>query len=364
MAWLVAGAAALSNFARGDTTAAAPAAASAQTPATQTAGAATAPTPVDPQVSATPTATATAVAPTTTSPAVAVPTTTDQATTPPAVMASAPLSPAVALPDPIPGDSVTSVLAAMGKPNGVITLPDKYLMMFDRGNIVMSLQDVVLESKLMPLPVYTAKLAEQVAEENDRNNARARANALLDLLLNDPSYVAMSTRDRLLALARFDREHPGSDAHQDYLDLLAVYAAEQATSAKVVELQGQAADARAQAIYAQQQAASIQQQLLLAQQQTAAAQAQAAAAQRQAVIVQQSNAGGVVGPNGPILRTGNGIAIGGGGIPTQKPPPPTIINNNSITNVPPQGVEVILPNGTIKFIPGNTTSGGNHTTYF
>lgn len=272
--------------------------------------------------------------------------------------------PVVVLPDPAPGDSVATVLAALGKPNGVITLENKYLMMFDRGNVIMSLQDVVLETKLAPLASYTARLTEKVAEENDRRNARARANALLDLLLNDPTYVAMSTRDRLLALVRFDRDHPGSDAHQDYLDLLAVYAAEQATHAKVNELQNQAADARAQTIYAQQQAALVEAQLRVAQQQTAAAQMQAADAQHQAALArQQTNMPGVVATGGPVVRTGTGgIAIVGGGVPAQSPP--VIINKNTIRNVPPQGVQIVMPDGTIKYIPGNSTTGANHTAYF
>jgi hypothetical protein len=272
-------------------------------------------------------------------------------------MAPAASAPVVVLPDPIPGDTVTTVLAALGKPNGVITMPDKYLMMFNRGNVVVSLQDVVLETRLEPLAEYTARLAEQVAAQNDARDAQARANALLDLLLNDPNYVAMATRDRLLALARFDREHPGSDAHQDYLDLLAVYAAEQAGNAKVAEYQNQAAAARAQAIVAQQQAANVAQQLQLAQQQTAAAQQQTAAAQQQVATAQTPP---VVQQTGVVIlgNTGGGLHNGG---PGQRPP---VINNNTITNVPPQGLEVILPNGTIKYIPGSANGGGNHTTYF
>jgi hypothetical protein len=344
VAWLVVGTTALPCLAFGDTPTPAPIAAAGSTPV---ADVSTPATPVAPEI------------PTVIMPAAAGPA--DATTTPPTTVA--------ALPDPVPGDSVAGVLAALGKPNGVINMPDKYLMMFDRGNVVMSLQDVVMETKLMPLAGYTAKLAEQVAEENDRRTAKARVNALLDLLLNDPSYIAMSTRDRLLALTRFDREHPGSDAHQNYLDLLAVYAAEQSTTAKVADYQNQAADARAQALFAQQQAASIEEQLKQAQQQAALAQQQAATAQRQAANPQQTNNNTVVGGvtvvsgGGPIVRAGNGgIVITGGAGLNSRQPQPMIINNNSITNVPPQGVRIVMPDGSIKFIPGSAS--GNHTVYF
>jgi len=355
IAWLVVGAVALPSLALGDPPTPTPMATTPPVPAADAA----ATSPAAPTVAAPALMVDTPTAAATSAPMVAAPAIPDAAP-----MASVPVAPVVVvLPDPVAGDSVTTVLTALGKPNGVITLPDKYLMMFDRGNVVMSPQDVVLETRLTPLAVYTARLTEQVAEENDRRNAKAHADALLDLLLNDPSYVAMSTRDRLLALAKFDRDHPGSDAHQDYLDLLAVYAAEQATHAKVADLQTQAADARAQALFAQQQAANIEQQLRLAQMQTAAAQQQAAAAQRQAAIAQQTNVMGVVGVGGPVVRTGTGgIVITGGGVPIQKQPP--TINNNSINNVPPKGVEIVLPDGTIKYIPGNSTNNGNPPTYF
>jgi hypothetical protein len=72
---------------------------------------------------------------------------------------------------------------------------------------------------------------------------------------------------------------------------------------------------------------------------------------------------GVVGVGGPVVRTGTGgIVITGGGVPIQKQPP--TINNNSINNVPPKGVEIVLPDGTIKYIPGNSTNNGNPPTYF
>jgi len=345
VAWLVVGLTTLPSLAFGDTPTPAPAAA---------------PSTAVPADVSSPTTTPTSPAPTTQ--AAADSSASAPATTPDA---SAPVPTVVLLPDPVPGDSVTSVLAALGKPNGVITLPDKYLMMFDRGNVIMSLQDVVLETKLTPLAVYTAKLSEQVAEENDRRNAKARTNALLDLLLNDPSYVAMSTRDRLLALIRFDREHPGSDAHQDYLDLMAVYAAEQATHAKVAEYQSQAADARAQAIFAQQQAAEVQKQLELAKQQTALAQQQAVTAQRQAAAnAQQTNSAGVVNGGGVAVRTGTGgiVITGGTGVPIQRQQP--VIINNSITNVPPQGLRIVLPDGTVKFIPGSNNGGSSNSVLY
>jgi hypothetical protein len=358
VAWLVVGAAALPSLALGyDTPTPAPAASS--TPAPMVDASTVLPPAAAPAAPVAPPS-LDATAPETLT--VAAPTTTETTTIP-----SVPATPAVTVADPVPGDSVATVLTALGKPNGVITLPDKYLMMFDRGNVVMSLQDIVLEVRLTPLAAYTAKLAEQVAEENDRRNASARANALLDLLMNDPGYIAMSTRDRLLALTRFDRDHPGSDAHQDYLDLLAIYAAEQATHAKVVDLQNQAAEARAETIAAQEQAAKVAAQLQFAQQQTVAAQQQAA--QASALLAQQQAGYGqqttVVVGNGPTLRTGaGGIAItGGGNMPFQQSPPPGAPSNHSINNVPPQGLEIVMPDGTIKYIPGNSTS-GNHSAYY
>ena len=175
----------------------------------------------------------------------------------PATAATAPVAP-TASPDPVVGDSLDTVLK-WNRPNGQIGLPDGgYLLMFDRGNILLSPERVVTEVKLQPLAQYQAVQAAESEQQAEAEANRVRTNALLDTLLNDPVYRTMSTRDRITALEKFNRENPGSDAPQDIKDLLAIYQAEMVVQSHINQLSNQAQQAQNQTEMLRKQIADYQ----------------------------------------------------------------------------------------------------------
>jgi hypothetical protein len=161
-------------------------------------------------------------------------------------------------PDPQLGETEVQVYMLLGRPAGYVQTPLRITLMYGRGTVTLR-QGVVTEVALMSEADYEVRLAQQAAGDAQCQAQHLRANALLDELMNDPNYIAMSTRDRLLALERFDREHPGSDADKFYDDLMAVYDAEQAAQDHLNALQAQLAQARAQTAAAQAQAMAQQQ---------------------------------------------------------------------------------------------------------
>jgi hypothetical protein len=181
-----------------------------------------------------------------------------------ALPASAPVTPPA--PDPQVGQPESAVLAAFGQPQGRIEAPDKTILIYPRGQVMLS-EGVVIETHLMDAATYAADLARQAAANAANAAASAHLNALLDALLTDPAYLALSTRDRLLALVRFERDHPGADIQADYDALLKIYATEQAAQAQanaqvnaaaIAQSQTPLAAAQAQATTAQAQAATDQ----------------------------------------------------------------------------------------------------------
>lgn len=107
--------------------------------------------------------------------------------TAPAAASASPITPTPGAPDPVVGDPVNTVFSTLGRPNGVITNPDKSnLLIFERGTILIA-DGKVAEVKLMPMATYNAKLAAEAAVEADRQATIARANALLQGLVSDPA---------------------------------------------------------------------------------------------------------------------------------------------------------------------------------
>ncbi len=236
--------------------------------------------------------------------------------------------------DPVVGDPVNTVFSTLGRPNGVITNPDKSnLLMFERGTVVIA-DGKVTEVKLMPMATYNAKLAAEASVEADRQANAARSNALLQGLLADPAYAAMSTRDRMAVLTKFDREHPGSDAKKYLADLTSVYSAEQLVQSHIADLQNQVNQARAQATMYQQQVQDAQQKLRSAQENQAILKAQADAARNQAAaggtakspfVTTTTNSapntvGSKVGQGGSVLAP-NGFGTVPAPIPAPAPAP-------------------------------------------
>ncbi len=288
---------------------------------------------------------------------------------PAAAIAPAPSKPAV--PDPVLGDSVNTVFAALGRPNGLISLPNKAsLLIYDRGTVLIS-DGVVSEVKLIPLTTYTAKVDAEAADAAEHAANVARANALLQLLIDDPTYKAMSTRDRMVALAKFDRENPGSDAPKYLSDLSTVYAAELAAQAHVQELQNQVTQAKSQANLAQQQVSSAQQELSSYQQQQGVLQAKADAARQQAALA-QSQLSSAANRQPPLVINPNsnvpGTAVGGGGIvmtpsnhfgTTAPTPPSNSTSTSGLPDVPVTPQFVVGPDGQMHLVGGSDNTTGN-----
>ncbi|HVU37484.1 MAG TPA: hypothetical protein VHC95_04065 [Opitutales bacterium] len=302
----------------------------------------------------------------------------------PSPSASAPVNttPVPGSPDPVVGDAVNVVFNALGRPNGVITNPDKSnLLMYDRGTVIIA-NGKVAEVKLMPLATYNAKLAAEAAADADRQASSARANALLQVLIADPAYQVMSTRDRMAALAKFDREHPGSDAKKYLADLNVVYSSEQMAQAHITDLENQVNQAKNQANLYQQQVADAQRRLQEALRNKAAADQQASLASQQAQLAQSqgaasksplvttnagpgsNTAGSKVGQGGAVLTPnsfGTTPPVAPGATPPIAPgatPPIAPGVNPPITpgpnsSVPPGGKWVTDPDGTPRYIPGN-----------
>jgi len=296
-----------------------------------------------PAVSATPAAPATSYSP---APAAAAP----------SVLAAGPANPS--LPDPVIGDSVDRVVAALGRPNGKIELNDGFLLMFDRGNVMLSPQMLVTEVKLQPLAQYQAVQAEESQQQAEAETTRVRSNALLDLLLSDPSYKSLSTRDRIVALEKFNRDHPGSNAPQDIKDLLSVYQAEIVVQSHVNDLANEARQAESQADVQRrqltdyekrindlaQQVDRLQQQNAQASSQLQSSQAQPAAIQQPVYVVQQVpvNPRVVTTPSGVVITPANSFATPG----SPGPPSPA---NFVAPNLPPGGgIYEQQPNGSYK----------------
>jgi len=269
-----------------------------------------------------------------------------------------PAAPAQARPpgsDPAPGDTVTSAFQILGRPNGQFDMANEVLYMFDRGSIMVAADGIVQEVNLTPAAKYQAMKAEEAQQQNELQAAHGRANALLNMLLSDPAYLALATRDRILALKKFDREHPGSDAPQDIADLTSIYNAERAVQVHLTELEKKNKQAQDQTSFLQQRLNTDEKALAALRQRTEKAEQQAAqaAAQPPQVVTNPM----VVGPtvstiSGPTAKVGGGgaIAITPGGAVVEQPARPVIVNG-SATNSPTNGTWVLQPDGTIKMLP-------------
>jgi hypothetical protein len=234
-------------------------------------------------------------------------------------------------------------------------MSNEVLYMFDRGSIMVTADGVVQEVNLTPVAKFQAMKAEEALQQNEYQAAHARANALLDILLTDPTYLGLATRDRILALQKFDRDHPGSDAPQDIKDLTSIYRAEQAVQIHLTDLEKKTKQAQDQTSSLQQRLNADEKALAALRQRTAQAEQQAALAA--ALPPQVVTNPMVVGPSvttitGPTAKVGGGgaIAITPGGAVIEQPARPVIVNGTTV-NPPANGTWVLQPDGTIKMLP-------------
>ncbi len=269
--------------------------------------------------------------------------------------ASTPAASTTALPDPKPGDSLDSALKALGRPNGQLAMADQVIYMFSRGTVTTSANGLVEEVNLTPLANYQAMKADEAQQQTDLAATRVRTNALLEMLLSDPAYQALATRDRILALDKFNRDHPGSDAPQDIKDLTAIYSAEQAVQTQLTALEKKNKQAQDQTTLLQQRLNDDEKQLAALRQRTENAEqqaAQAAAALPQQIISDPL----VVGPTLPVMSPpvgkagANGLAITPGGPVVDQAARPVIING-TVKTPSTTGLWVMQPDGTIKILP-------------
>jgi hypothetical protein len=273
--------------------------------------------------------------------------------------ASAPAPAPATTTDPLPGDSVAHALQILGRPNGQFDMSDEVLYMFDRGTVMVSAAGVVEEVNLTPLANYEKIKAEEAQEQTEMQATRTRTNALLDMLLSDPSYQSLATRDRILALQKFDRDHPGSDASQDIKDLVSIYQAEMAVQTHLAELENKTKQAQNQTSTLQQRLtqdekslATLRDRTEIAEQQAAQAAAQQAAAQPQQILTNPFVVGGpVVTQAGPVAKVGGGgvVVITPGGAVVEQPARPILVNG-SVKSSPATGTWVMQPDGTVKII--------------
>ena len=274
--------------------------------------------------------------------------------------ASAPAPAPATTTDPLPGDSVTHALQILGRPNGQFDMSDEVLYMFDRGTVMVSAAGIVEEVNLTPLANYEKIKAEEAQEQTEMQATHVRANALLDMLLSDPSYQSLATRDRILALHKFDRDHPGSDAPQDIkdLDFHLPGRDSRADPSGGTGKQNQAGPksnqhpATAPRRRTRSRSPRSAHRTEIAEQEAAQAAAQQAAAQPQQILTDPF----VVGPPGRHPgRPGRQSwrRRGGRHHPRRRvveQPARPIIVNGSVKNSPANGTWVMQPDGTIKII--------------
>jgi hypothetical protein len=271
-------------------------------------------------------------------------------------------SPAPASPtgsDPVPGDSAESALKALGRPNGQLEMADQVIYMFERGTVMVSSTGIVEEVNLTPLANFQKMKDQESQEQTEFQATHVRANALLEMLLSDPTYTALATRDRILALQKFDRDHPGSDASQDIKDLVSIYQAEMAVQTHLAELENKTKQAQNQTSTLQQRLtqdekslATLRDRTEIAEQQAAQAAAQQAAAQPQQILTNPFVVGGpVITQAGPVAKVGGGgvVVITPGGAVVEQPARPILVNG-SVKSSPATGTWVMQPDGTVKII--------------
>jgi hypothetical protein len=271
-------------------------------------------------------------------------------------------SPAPASPtgsDPVPGDSAESALKALGRPNGQLEMADQVIYMFERGTVMVSSTGIVEEVNLTPLANFQKMKDQESQEQTEFQATHVRANALLEMLLSDPTYTALATRDRILALQKFDRDHSGSDAPEDIKDLLGIYQAEQAVQIHLTELESKTKQAQDKTTTLQQrldddekQLAVLRQRTENAEQQAAQASAQQYAALPQQVVTDPLVVGSTVlvqAPPAGKAGAGGGLVITPGGAMIEQGPRPVIVNG-SVKPGATNGTWVMQPDGTIKIL--------------
>lgn len=220
-------------------------------------------------------------------------------------------------------------------------MPNSVILMYDRGDVTVR-NGVVAEVNLLAPEVYAKKTAREAAEKIEHEADNAETQAMRKSLLSDPNYLSLSTRDRIIALKEFEREHPDADVEADLEALLAVYDTELSQENNLAQLEQQLAQAQQQAEAAEQAAASAQQAAATAEQAAAAAEQQAA----------QQTATGAPSTSSTVLVVGSGYG------PPRITPYASLyqINSQFIGSYrPPNGSVTVTQNGSGSHGSGSTS---------
>ncbi len=235
--------------------------------------------------------------------------------------AHVPAAPAPGVPDPKVGDPEAAVFAALGKAPSRVDLPNGAILLYPRGDVTLH-NGVVTSLNLSSPEAMAQKQAREATAQAAQVQESARVAAMRAALLSDPAYLALSTRDRLLALDRFDREHPDSGIRADYDALMQLYRLEQGGQTKINDLEGQMA--------------KLKDQLTQMQQQLAVANAKALQYQQDALVAQQ------IAANATVNAYNNA------------PAPATVIS--SVTGLP---VSAVNANGSYTTLNGYSSQVGS-----
>lgn len=242
--------------------------------------------------------------------------------------------------------------------------------MFDRGHVILSTAKVVTEVSLQPLERFQAARNEEIQQQAEAESNRIHANALLDMLLTDPTFRGLTTRDRLLALEKFNREHPGSNAPQDIKDLQSIYQAELVVQNHIADLADQTRQAQSQLETYQKKLAAEDKIIADLRQRTEQAEEKTAEANVQQQINQSQTSSQGIPQTGQIIIQGNNLPNQGqytlrNGVTVTPPPNPVVPAGNPmliegkpatmatiralLPNMPTDGgVYQQLPNGTYQ----------------
>lgn len=146
-----------------------------------------------------------------------------------------------------PGDSIDKIKEELGRPNGVISLKNKQILFFDRGEVTLvdgkaTSLDILSEdeaAKELEKKKQKREKAAQLVEERIRNRVN-KGLALKEDKLTSPDFLASSNYSRLQFWRDFQRKYPEVDISSELTSTLKERAKEleqQAEEQRVAQLE-------------------------------------------------------------------------------------------------------------------------------
>jgi hypothetical protein len=161
------------------------------------------------------------------------------------------------------GDSLTTVIASLGEPEGLISDGRRTLLYYERGRVDLADGKVVSASLISPEQAEARRvaqlradaLARQVAEEQ-RARRIAEGTALLQQKLSDPGFLTSPASYRVAFWQTFQRNYPEVSVGDDYAAALREQQADEAARLAEAERAQQMAELEQRAAEAEQRAAA------------------------------------------------------------------------------------------------------------